>query len=54
MSQPAKFALCAFVLIADTVTPYVPLCAVFAVYILYWNPPWFRRFLDSLGPDRIR
>lgn len=48
MSLTHRLLLCLGLVLVDTVLFFVPLTALFLVYILLRNPPWFREFLDSL------
>jgi hypothetical protein len=36
------------ILLVDLAVFALPLTALFLIYILIWNPPWFRNFLDRL------
>lgn len=38
-------------LVVDIVVFFLPLTAVFLAYVLVFNPPWFREFMNNLdGP----
>ena len=44
-----KRTLIAFaILLVDTAVFFVPLTALFVAYILLFNPPWVRSFLEVL------
>ncbi len=53
MSMTNRILLCLGILLVDLVVFFLPLTAFFLIYILIYNPPWFRGFLDSLdkSPD---
>lgn len=40
------------VVVLDFAVLVVPLTAVFMAYILIYNPPWFREFINSLDPGQ--
>jgi len=48
MSMINRVLLALGVVAVDLVAFFVPLTAVFMAYILIYNPPWFREFLDTL------
>lgn len=50
MSMTQRVLIAGAVLVLDLVVFFLPLAAVFVAYILIVNPPWFRDFLDRLGP----
>jgi hypothetical protein len=49
MSISARIFLAIGILLVDVFVFFVPLTAFFLVYILFFNPPWFRDFLDRLN-----
>jgi hypothetical protein len=49
MSYPHRILLCLGILVLDLVVFFLPLSAIFLVYILLYNPPWFREFLNNLA-----
>jgi hypothetical protein len=53
MSMTNKILLSIGILLVDLVVFFLPLTALFLIYILFYNPPWFRGFLDTLdkSPD---
>ena len=53
MAMWKRVLLCAGVLIIDLGVVFLPLTALFLIYIFIWNPPWFRDFLNRLdrGPQ---
>ncbi len=47
-----RILLAAGVILLDFLIFFVPLTGLFFAYILIFNPPWFREFLNSLnGPE---
>ena len=48
MSMVNRVLLALGVVAVDLVVFFVPLTAVFLAYILVYNPPWFREFLNTL------
>ena len=48
MSKNQKFLICVLILVLDLVVFFLPLTAIFLVYIILQNPPWFREFLQQL------
>jgi hypothetical protein len=36
------------IMLVDLGVFFLPLTAIFLIYILIYNPPWFREFLDGL------
>jgi len=43
-----RLLLAAGILLVDILVFFLPLTALFLIYILLYNPPWFREFLDNL------
>jgi hypothetical protein len=48
MEMSKRIALAAGVLVVDLGIFFLPLTAIFLIYILLVNPPWFRDFLNNL------
>ena len=48
MSKKQRILICVFILVLDLVVFFLPLTAIFLVYIILRNPPWFREFLQQL------
>jgi len=46
MSFETRLLIACLILLLDSLLFFLPLTALFLVYILIWNPPWFRSFLD--------
>ncbi len=48
MSRKHRILICAGILLLDLAVFFLPLNAIFLVYIIMVNPPWFREFLQQL------
>ena len=48
MSMTVRILIAAGVFMLDLAVVFIPLTALFMVYILLYNPPWFREFLNNL------
>jgi hypothetical protein len=48
MSMKKRILLSLGIMIVDLGVFFLPLTAVFLVYIVIYNPAWFREFLDGL------
>ena len=48
MSKKQRILICVFILFLDLIVFFLPLTAIFLVYIILHNPPWFREFLQQL------
>ena len=55
MSMTNRILICLGILVVDLGIFFFPLTAFFLIYILLYNPPWFREFLKDLDnkPDQI-
>ena len=53
MSMTNRILLSLAILLVDLGIFFLPLTALFLIYILFYNPPWFRGFLENLdkSPD---
>ena len=53
MSMKNRILICLGILVVDLAIFFLPLTALFLIYIILYNPPWFREFLGSLDekPD---
>lgn len=40
------------ILLIDLIVFFLPLTAIFLIYIVIFNPPWFRKFLNDLDENR--
>ena len=54
MSMTNRVLLALGVVALDFAVFVVPLTALFMAYVLIYNPPWFREFINSLdaGPGK--
>jgi hypothetical protein len=48
MSKKQRILICVIILLLDLAVFFLPLTAIFLVYIILQNPPWFRDFLQEL------
>lgn len=48
MSMTQRLLLAAFILLLDLVVFFLPLAAVFVAYVIIFNPPKVREFLERL------
>ena len=48
MSMTYRVLICIGILLLDLIVFYIPLTALFLIYILLVNPPWFREFLQRI------
>ena len=48
MSKKQRILICVLILVLDLAVFFLPLTAIFLVYIILNNPPWFREFLQQL------
>ena len=48
MSKKQRILICVIILVLDLAVFFLPLTAIFLVYIIWQNPPWFREFLHQL------
>ena len=48
MTMTKRILICLGILAAELVLFFLPLAAFFLIYIILFNPPWFREFLDNL------
>lgn len=48
MGKTKRILLSLGILLVDLVIFYLPLTALFFIYILMFNPPWFRDFLNHM------
>jgi hypothetical protein len=52
MSLTNRILLAAAILLLDLVVFFFPLTAAFLAYIIIFNPPWFREFINHLDPAK--
>jgi len=48
MSSASRIILSIGIILADFIVFFLPLTAFFLAYIILYNPPWFRKFLQDL------
>jgi len=48
MQKKQRIILAGLILAADLVVFFLPLTAIFLAYVLIFNPPWFRDFINNL------
>ncbi len=48
MSMAKRVMIAVIILLLDLGVFFLPLTAVFLVYIIIVNPPWFRQWLNNL------
>ena len=48
MSMTNRILICLGILVVDLAIFFFPLTALFLIYIIFYNPPWFREFLKGL------
>lgn len=49
MDMTKRIFLSLGILLVDLLVFFLPLTALFLIYILIFNPPWFRDFLNTLN-----
>jgi len=49
MKMTKRIILATGILVVDLFVFYLPLTALFLIYILIFNPPWFRDFLNNMN-----
>jgi hypothetical protein len=54
MTMTRRILLCIGILLVDLAVFALPLTALFLIYILIANPPWFREFLNRLDTPENR
>ena len=48
MTTQKKFLLASGIVIFDLATFFLPLAALFLAYVIIYNPPWVKDFLNRL------
>jgi hypothetical protein len=51
MDLTKRIGLAIGILALDAVLFFLPMTAIFLAYILIFNPPWFRQFINRLEPS---
>jgi hypothetical protein len=54
MSMMVRILIAAGIFVLDLAGVFIPLTALFMGYILLYNPPWFREFLNNLEAPAAR
>ena len=49
MHMAYRILICFGILLIDLAVFFIPLTALFLIYIILANPPWFREFLQKLN-----
>ncbi len=49
MRMTHRILICIGILLVDLAVFYFPLTALFLIYIILANPPWFREYLQKLN-----
>jgi hypothetical protein len=49
MNMTKRIILATGIILIDLIMFYLPLTALFLGYILIFNPPWFRDFLNNMN-----
>jgi hypothetical protein len=53
MNKKQRILICSLILLLDLAVFFLPLSAIFLVYVIWQNPQWFREFLQQLDqPNR--
>jgi hypothetical protein len=54
MSLTYRVFLAIFILLVDLVIFFLPITAALVAYVLIFNPPWFREFINRLNsPGKV-
>jgi hypothetical protein len=48
MRRSQRIMLAAAIVAVDVAVFFLPLTAILLAYVLIFNPPWFKRFIDDL------
>jgi len=48
MGMTQRVLLAAGILVVDLAAFFLPLTAVLLAYVIVFNPPWFRKFINNL------
>lgn len=48
MKMSQRLLLAAGILLVDLVVFFLPLTALLLAYVVVFNPPWFRNFINNL------
>ena len=51
MTKNQRILICALILLIDLAVFFLPLTAIFLIYIILQNPAWFREFLQQIDQE---
>ena len=54
MSPQKRLLLALGVLLLDLVIFFLPLTAIFLAYVIIYNPPWVKDFLEGLDKENVQ
>jgi len=54
MSPQKRLLLALGILLLDLVIFFLPLTAIFLAYIVIYNPPWVKDFLEGLDKENVQ
>jgi hypothetical protein len=55
MNKKQRIIVCVIILLLDLIIFFLPISAIFLVYVIWHNPPWFRELLQQLDqPSPLR
>jgi hypothetical protein len=54
MSLTFRILLAALLLLLDLIVFFFPISAVFIAYVIIFNPPWFKDFINGLDKPNGR
>jgi hypothetical protein len=54
MNMTTRILIAGGILLIDLAIFFFPLTALFLIYIIIFNPPWFREFLNNLNRTEIQ
>lgn len=52
MTRNQRLLICILIFVLDLAVFFLPLTAIFLVYVIWQNPPWFRVFLEQLDQPK--
>ena len=52
MPKKQRILICVIILLVDIAVFFLPLTAIFLIYIILENPPWFREFLQQIDDPK--
>lgn len=54
MSPQKRLLLAVGIILLDLVIFFLPLTAFFLVYVIIYNPPWVKDFLEGLDKENVQ